>query len=404
MGMDALAGIRICDFSVGAAGPIATQLLGSMGAEVIKVESMRRPDFSRLRINPLTRAHYGINRSPGFNEANYNKLSVSLNLVEPKAIDVAKKLIKISDVVVEGFKPGVMERLGLGYEVIKQIKPHIIMLSTSTSGQGGPEASYMGYAPVFGAISGLSNMTGYPDEPPSEIRGTNDWISAHTAAFAVMAALIHHQRTGEGQHVDLSSREVLLCLLGDSIMDYTMNGQIQSRHGNRNGVMAPHNCYRCKGEDRWVSIAIATEDEWRGFCKAIGNPAWVQEKRFSDQHSRWQNQEELDKEVEKWTVNYSSFDVMQILQDAGVAAIPSFTAQDIYSDPHLDERGLTSVFEHQEVGAFVAVNCPWKMSETPAQIRRPAPLLGENNEYVLGNLLGMYQEQIRVLEVEKVVY
>ena len=402
--MDALTGVRIIDFSWAYAGPYATELLALMGAEVVKVESRKRPCITRRQPNPVTGQPYDIDDCPYFKDLNMNKLGIALDLSQPKATELAKRLVGISDVVVESFTPGVMSRLGLSYEVLRSVNPSIIMLSSSSNGSTGPEARYAGYAPMFNATSGLGEMTGYPDGPPTVMRITIDNVVAHLNAFAILAALIYRQETGEGQYIDASAQEAIACLIGDSIMDYTMNGRVQSRDGNRDEIMAPHNCYRCLGEDRWISIAISTEKEWQSLCQVMGNSVWSREARFSDAYNRWQNQEELDKLLESWTINYRNYDLMHTLQKAGVAAVPSFTSEDLFTDPHLAEREFSQLVERPRSGKYMMVAPPWKLSATPARIVQDAPSLGEHNEYVFGKFLGMSREEITKLEEEGVLY
>ena len=401
--MDALAGVRIIDFSMGAAGPWSADLLALMGAEVIKVESSRHPEIMRIILDPVTRQPQSPNRSILFEVVNSNKLGVTLDLTHPEAVELAKHLVATSDVVVESFSPGVMERFGLSYEVLRAINPSVIMLSCSAAGATGPEAHSLGLAPLFSAMGGLGHMTGYTDGPPSEIRFTIDMMVALTNAVALLAALNHRQQTGQGQHIDLSSREAMTCLVGDSLLDYTMNRRVQSRNGNRDDIMAPHNCYRCQGEDNWVSIAVGNQGEWLALCQAMGRPELAQDERFADVPSRWQNQEELDRLVEQWTVNYTNYDVMRILQSVGVAAVPSFNAENLFTDPHLAEQDFTQVVEHPELGAMVMLTPPWKLSQTPARIVCHSPLLGEHNDYVLCELLGLSQEKLEHLMRQGVV-
>lgn len=395
--MGALTGIRVCDFSWGLAGPVATEVLALAGAEVIKVESTRRLDFSRLFINPVTRVQEGVNGAPGFNDSNLNKLGVQIDLHHPRGLDLAKGLIRTCDVMVEGFTPGVIQRLGLSYQVVRDLRPDIVMLSTSGNGSTGPEAGAIGYAPLFGALGGVGNLTGYRDRPPSEIRVTMDMASAISGALAIMAALVHRKRTGVGQYIDFSSREAITCLIGDSILDYSMNQRVGSRCGNDDEIMAPHNCYPCREKDEWVSIAISNDREWKAFCVAMGDPAWTKEMRFADQIRRWENREAMDELVAQWTRKYPSFEVMEILQNVEVAAVPSFTARDVYSDPHLSERNLITHVEHPEVGARLTFNCPWKFSVTPSQVVHDAPLVGQHNDYVFGELLGLPAAEIKEL-------
>ncbi len=209
---------------------------------------------------------------------------------------------------------------------------------------------------------------------------------------------------GKGQHIDLSSSESLSVLVGDLLMDYTMNQRVRIRDGNQDESMAPHNCYRCKGEDKWVSIAVATDEEWEALCRVMGNPDWTRDARFSDAYLRWENHEELDKLIGGWTINRTHYEVMDILQKAGVAAMPSFSAEELFNDPHFKARGLTAEVEHPKMGKQIVIGAPWRISDSPLPVQRASPLLGEHNEYVFGELLGMSKQEIARLKEEKVLY
>ena len=404
MNKGALAGIRIADFSWAWAGSYATELLAFLGAEVIKIESMRRPDHTRIRAFTTGQLFESLDQSYVFNHINLNKTSIRINLSKAKGIDLAKRLVGMSDVVAQNMRPGVMDRLGLGYEALKEVKSDIIYLSSSTRGSSGPEKGYAGYAPNFGALGGISYITGYENGPPSYMRGEMDLLSAITGTFAVLAANHHRLETGEGQHIDLSSSEAINSLIGEILVDYTMNGRVQSPQGNQDEIMAPHNCYRCKGEDKWVSIAISDEEEWGAFCKAMGHPPWSAEQRFSTALDRWENQEEMDGFIEKWTTNYTHYEVMEILQNAGVAGIPSFNAEELMNDPHLAERNCWQEVDHPVMGKQAVVAPPWRLSDTPARITGPAPLFGEHSLSVFQELLGLSSEEIAGLEEEEVIY
>jgi len=399
-----LQGVRIADFTWAWAGAHAIALLAVMGAEAIKIESRQRLDHARVTSITTGQRFAEPDRSWVFNNINLNKLSVTLNLTQPKAVELAKRIVEVSDVVAQNMRPGVMDRLGLGYEALREIKPDIIYLSSSAEGATGPQRSYTGYASNFAAIGGLSYITGYPDGWPADFRGEIDIMSATTSTFAILAALNHRQRTGQGQHIDLSSSESISVLIGDVLLDYTMNNRIQHRQGNRDSFMAPHNCYRCQGEDKWISIAIADDQEWQAFCEAMGNPDWAKDRRFSGGLSRHQHQAELDELIETWTINHTHREAMEILQKAGVAAVPSFTSADLIPDPHLRERGFWLDVEHPVIGNTVVSAPPWKLSETPIEVRRHAPLIGEHNHYVFGELLGLSSAQIARLEEESVIY
>jgi len=404
MDRSALKGVRVADFSWLWAGAYATGLLAFLGAEVIKIESMTRVDPSRHMTLTIGQAFEGVNHSPVFNGINLNKLSVTLNLKKAEGLELAKRIIQLSDIVTQNMRPGVMDRLGLGYDELKKIKPDIIMLSSSAFGAEGPFRTYGGYAPSFTCYSGLAHLTGYDDGPPNPMTGSTDLMSATTAAFAIIAALNYKQQTGRGQFIDLSSVESLAVFTGDAIMDYVMNGRVQSRQGNQDSIMAPHNCYRCRGDDKWISIAVATPEEWDAFCEVIGNPEWTKDERFSDAYCRWKNRDELDKLVQEWTVNYTHYQIMEMMQNAGVAAMPSFSNEEIFNDPHFKSRGLAVEVDHKAMGKQIVLGPPWRLSSTPAKVTSASPLLGEHNEYVFGELLSMSHEEIKRLIDEEVIY
>jgi benzylsuccinate CoA-transferase BbsF subunit len=399
-----LKGVRVTEFTTAWAGPYASCLLGFLGAEVIKVESRQRIDHARMLAFSTGKRFTGPNSSSVFNTLNLNKASITLNLKKPKAVELAKKLLEVSDCTMENMRPGVLERLGLGYEVVERIKPDIVYLSSSACGQTGPEREYIGYAPTFAAMAGLSYLTGYDDWPPSNFMGSIDLKSAATSAFAILAALCHRQRTGKGQHIDLASQEAIAAMSGDVFMDYILNQRVPQRKGNQHEVMAPHNCYRCRGEDQWISIAVATNEEWEALCHAMGMPDLAADKRFSDGHLRWENQEELDTIITQWTEGKDNYAVMEALQQAGIAATPSLSGEGLFRDPHLRARNVFTQVDHPEIGTDWAINPPWRLSETPATIRRHAPLLGEHNTYVFCDLLGLSGEEVAALETEQVIY
>ncbi|TBL76305.1 CaiB/BaiF CoA transferase family protein [Paenibacillus thalictri] len=400
----ALKGIRVADFSWVWAGPYATLLLSFLGADVIKIESRQRVDQTRQGTITTGEDFEGFNASPIFNNANLNKKSVSLDLKNPEAVELAKKIVAESDIVIENMRPGVMDKLGLGYKDLVKIKPNIIMISSSGFGSSGPYGEYAGYAPIFAAIGGLAYLTGYEGGEPNTMSGVMDLRVGTMSAFAILAALLHRQKTGEGQYIDLSSSECISSLIGPELMEYTMNKRSPNRRGNQDSIMAPHNCYRCKGDDKWISIAVATDEEWKALCGAMGNPEWAQDEAFADVYSRWKNRHQLDEYIAAWTINCTDYEVMTRLQSAGVAATPSFNAEQILSDPHVKARGKIIEVEHPVMGKKKVITPPWKLSETPATISKASPLLGEHNEEVFSSLLGMSKEEIQKLVDEKVIY
>ena len=404
MNSDALKGIRIADFSWVWAGPLATLLLSFMGAEVIKIESRKRIDQTRHGSITTGDSFSNFDASPIFNNANLNKKGVTIDLSRPEGAELAKRIVAVSDAAIENMRSGVMDKLGLGYKDLVKVKPDIIMLSSSGFGSSGPYREYAGYAPIFAAFGGLAHLTGYEDGAPNTMSGVMDLRVGTVSAFAILAALIHRQKTGEGQYIDVSSTECISTLVGPQLMEYTMNKRSPQRTGNQDSIMAPHNCYRCKGNDKWISIAVATVEEWNALCRAMGNPSWTGEEGFSDGFNRWKNRTKLDGHIGKWTINYTHYEVMELLQRAGVAAMPSFSAEEILSDPHVKARGVMNEVEHPVLGKKVVLNPSWKHSETPARIHKPSPLLGEDNEQVFGGLLGMSKEEIKKLEEEQIIY
>jgi len=399
-----LQGVRILEFTSAWAGPYATCLLGFLGAEVIKVESQRRIDHSRFIAFSMGKVFTSPNESSVFDSLNLNKKSVCLNLTKPGAVDIAKRLAAKSDVVVENMRPGVMPRLGLGYDVLSELKSDLIYLSSSACGQIGPDREFIGYAPNFASIGGLSHDTGYPDWPPSNLMGFIDLKSATTAAYAILMALIHRQKSGEGQYVDLASQETVAILNSDMLLDYILNGRVKTRQGNRDEIMSPHNCYPCQGEDRWISIAVSSDAEWQSLCGAMEKPELADDDRFADVYNRWCNQEVLDEIIGAWTSQNEDYNIMETLQKAGVGAAPSLNSERLFEDPHLREREVFRLVKHPVLGENWVVAPPWRLSETPAAIKRHSPLLGEHNEDVLNGLLGISKEEIEKLQADEVVY
>ena len=404
MSTSALSGIRVADFTWAWAGSYSMMLLAILGAQVIKIESRQRVDNARHQFSLSLPANAEIDEGHVFHQLNVNKLSVSLNLTHPRARELAKKIISVSDIVAENMRPGAMERLGLGYSELVKINPDIIMLSSSARGGTGPECNYAGYAPNQSAVAGWSHLTGYADGEPTTLHATPDLTNATMTAFYVLSALHHRFKTGQGQHIDASQVEILACSIGDVVMEYTMNGNVPSRDGNRDQKMSPHNCYRCQGDDKWVSIAVSADEEWQALCHALDNPDWSRDERFADAYSRWQNRDELDKLVQAWTIEHRHYELMESLQRIGVAAIPSFSSDELLSDPHLNERGFFQELMHPVVGKVTVLGPPWKLSETPAQIVRHAPLLGQDSNYILGEILGMPRNEIGYLVEERVIY
>jgi benzylsuccinate CoA-transferase BbsF subunit len=392
----------VVDMTWAWAGPHGTQLLALLGAEVIKVESHARLDHSRMRslMWGVTRA--GPDQSPVFNDLNLNKLSLTLDLREQEARGLLRRLVAESDVLVENMRPGAMERLGLSYQELVQTKPDLIMLSSSAVGATGPERSYAGYAPTFSSLAGIADLTGYPDQPPTPLSGSVDLRVGTAGALAVVAALYRRRRTGEGQNIDLSSTEVMSSMIGEAFLEHSMNDRVPARCGNRHDVMAPHDCYPCAGENRWVSIAVGSDAEWTALKAVIGDPG-LEDERFAGPAERWQSQDALGPIIERWTRTRPVGDVTSLLQAAGVPAMRVHIEDSIADDPHIAARDFIETVEHPELGRRRVVGAPWRFGAGGVGIRRPAPLLGEHNDYVLGEILGLPADEIERLTEAGVV-
>jgi benzylsuccinate CoA-transferase BbsF subunit len=410
--MLSLEGYRVLDFGTAWAGPMSTQLLADMGTEVIKVETQGRLDGLRMG-RPIVGDDMAggdegkwPNLQPAFHALNRNKMSITVDIKKKEGLSLIRDLVKISDVVSDNFSPGVMARAGLDYDSLVKIKPDIITISLSGVGQYGPLKEATLYANTIMALSGLSSLLGYYGEPPLGMSAVayGDANASIHAAFTVLAALVHRKMTGEGQQIDMAETQMGSSLLGEALMDYQMNGRAAGPQGNRHPHMAPHNHYPCAGEDKWVSIAVKTNEEWRRFCQTLGNPAWCLDERFGSVRGRLEHQEELDQNISQWTINYEPNKVMEILQEAGVAAVAVMTTEDQYFDPHFKERESYIEIEHPLLGVEALYGIPWRLSETPGGIYRPAPSLGEHNEYVFKELLGLNEKDMDRLVKEKVIY
>lgn len=401
-----LEGIRVIDFCAVWHGPHLTQWLGVMGAEVIKIETILRPDSTRRAYAGGQLTSAGPNVSSGFAALNYGKKAITLDMNQPKAIELIKKLVMVSDVVVDNFGGPVMERWGLGYADLKKLKPDIIVESGSGFGRTGPNKESPAFAPIIDAFNGSIAVNGYLGGEARTMgsRGWTDLSAAQHGAFAVLAALYHRSKTGEGQYIDLAMTEAGLAFISEVVMDYTMNERIGKPQGNRDRIMAPHGCYRCQGKDKWVAIGVANDEEWTAFCNAIGNPEWAKREEFSNGLSRWENQDELDRLIGTWTINHTQYEAMEILQKAGVMAGASLDLEALQNDPHLKERHFLINIEHPEMGKLNLIGLPWRLNGSPEGNYLHPPLLGEHNDYVFGNLLGLSKDEITQLKEEKVIY
>ena len=389
----ALEGVKVADFTWVAAGPLTTNYLAQCGATVVKIESLSKPDGIRT-FPPNKGNQAGANRSFLFSMENANKLSMALNLNHPKGIDIAKRLVAWADIVAENYRPGTMERWGLGYEDLIQINPSIIMFSSSAQGQTGPDAGMGATGITLQSLSGFTNLTGWPDRGPAPPWGAyTDLTAPAFGAAALMAALDYRDRTGKGQFLDLSQYEAGLHYLAPAIIDFFVNGRCATRNGNECSYTAPHGVYRCDGEDRWCSIAIFCGKEWKAFCEAIGQPEWTKDPKFETMAGRKENEEELNKLVEEWTITKTPEDVMHLLQEHGISAGIVQNAADLFQDPQIKERESLKQMEHDEIGPLSHRGVAFKLSRTPCELNTPGPCLGQHTEYVCRELLGMSDEE-----------
>jgi len=389
-----LSGIRVADLTHMVAGPYGTLQLAYFGAEVIKVESMARPDTWRIR-----EGNKDVEQSRPFADHNRNKLSITINLKSPRGRDVAYRLIRISDVVIENFSAGVVDRLGLHYETLKHIKPDVIMVSMQGLGSTGPRKNYVSWGPSLMSYSGLSFLWNEPEAetPIGSQTAYPDYVVSLHMAYAVMAALHYRRRTGKGQYIDISQAEVTASLIGVPMLDYLVNQRVATSLGNGNLTRSPHGCYRCKGQDQWCVISVCDENEWSAFCALIGNPSLAVHPKFDTLLKRLKNRKELDRMIEQWTAQLTPKEVMEKLQGVGISAGIVHNGASLSEDIHLSDRGFIGVHEHPRQGQLNLPGVVATLSKTPGKIVRHAPLLGQDNEYVFRHLLGLTEDEIEEL-------
>ena len=389
-----LAGVRVADFTWVWAGPFCTLQLAHLGAEVIRVETATRPCVTRL-LPPFADFESGPNRSGYYNQYNQGKKSIALDLKRPEAIAVARRLCAASDIVVENFAAGVMDRMGLGWEVLRQLRPGLIMIALSGYGATGPDSDKVSYGPAQVPLSGMSSVTGYRGFPPMHVGiSYGDPTGGLHGAVAVLAALLHRARTGEGQYVDLSQWETSMAVLPEAIVAWTMNGAAPERDGNRDPQMAPHGVFRAAGEDRWVAIAVEDDAAWARFAAAIGQPGLANDRRYATAAARKENEDALEALVSGWTATRSPEQATAVLQAAGVAAFTAATNQDLAEDTHLAARGFFVELPHDVVGTRKHLGVPWRMSESDCRVRRAAPCLGADTDQILRDVCGYAEGEI----------
>ncbi len=389
-----LAGVRVADFTWVWAGPFCTLQLAHLGAEVIRVETATRLCVTR-QLPPFFEFRPGPNRSGYFNQYNQGKQSITLDIKRPEGLAVAKRLCAASDIVVENFAAGVMDRMGLGCEVLRALRPDLIMIALSGYGATGPDADKVSYGPAQVPLSGFSAVTGYRDHPPMHIGVSyGDPTGGLHGAVAVLAALLHRARTGTGQFIDLSQWETTMAVLPEAIMAWTLDGTSPPRDGNRDPHMAPHGVFRGGGDDRWLAIAIEDDDGWRRFAHAVGRPELAHDQRFATLAARKAHEDDLEALVTAWTIERDVDAAAATLQEAGIAAFAAARNCDLANDPHLAARGFHVAPDHAELGPVQHLGTPWRLSEHEGGLRRGAPCLGEHTERVLRDVCGYDDAEI----------
>lgn len=396
-------GLKILDFFWVAIGPMTTSYLAEYGATVVRIESNGRPEVLRSA-PPFGGGQRGLNRSAYYANYNVNKYGFGLNMSHPKAADIVKRFLPWADVVTENFTPGTIEKWGLGYEDIRQIKPDMIMISASMLGRGGPYSRQPGFGPVLSSLSGMTELTGWPDRGPSTPYGAyTDFVVPKFALPILLAALDYRRRTGKGQHIDISQLEAALHFMAPPIMDCANNGHERPRMGNRHTTVAPHGAYPCQGEDRWCTIACMTEAEWQSLCQVMGNPAWTREERFATMLGRKAHEDQLDELIGDWTKRRDANTLMNILQRAGVPAGVAQTNKDVIEDPQLEHRGHFIYMDHPGVGRHPVQRSEFRLSQAEAEFHWPAPNIGQHTVQVCKEILGMSDEEITTLIDENVL-
>ncbi|MBI4337418.1 MAG: CoA transferase [Chloroflexi bacterium] len=407
MGM--LDGVRILDLTHVYAGPQGTQLLADMGAEVIKVEGPYNPDRGRGLLGLASDRATGampVGR-PWFCTLNRNKKAVTLDLSKPRGKDLFRELVKVSDVVIENFSLRVMPNLGFDYPRLKEVNPQVIYIAMPGYGASGPYKNYVCWGEIIDSMCGLAGITGYPEGAPMRSNiAYGDPITGLNAALAILVCLHYRQRTGRGCYVDVSHLEAVTRMVGDVFMDASMNGRDAGRTGNRHPTMAPHNVYPCQGEDEWVAIAIADDEEWKAFCKALGEPAWAQRPEYATAAGRKQHEDAMDRHLAGWTRRYAKYEVMHRLQGTGVMAGAVLTVQDLVHDPHVQATG--GLVEVAEYATPQGITYPqqgfWaRASGAPPKLYRNPPGYGQHNDSVFGGLLALSAEELAELRKTEVI-
>ncbi len=403
--MKALKGIVVCDFSWVGAGPITTNILGQYGADVIKIESKTRPDILRLGPPFKDGIGKGMERSGYFANRNPNKRGIALNMQQPKARDVAVRLIEKSDIIINNFRVGQMEKWGLGWEDVQKINPRIIYVTMSLQGTEGPHKSYMGYGVNLNSLCGLTERAAFKGEKAFGT-GTNYtdhvMVPTHTL-FGILAALLHREKTGKGQTVAISQLASAISMKPTDAMAYAANGDILGREGYGDPDAAPHGVFATTGYRKWIAIAVFSDEEWQSFKRVMGKPSWAEDKKFASLALRRENEQDLNERIEDWTKWQDGHELMDCFVKAGIRAGVVNDARGAVENKHLIQRKFWSYLDHPEVGITLYNRGPFTMSKTPPQMRTAAPLMGQHTREILTTLLGYSDDEVTKLIDEEVL-
>ena len=401
-----LRGIRVLDLGMFWAGPYCCRMLGEAGADVIKVESQRRSDPLRMQGRGLfpdgDPGERPWNRSGMVNERNRSKRSLVIDLTSEEGSAIFKRLVAVSDLVVENFRLGVMERFGLGYEDLKAINPKIVMMSITSQGLSGPEARYVSYGTTLEQNGGLFAITGYPQRTPGfSSLAFPDPIGGMAAAGMALAALREVRRTGAGSHVDISQREMTTHFVGEAFMEAVITGEAPGPIGNRHRRHAPQGAYQCAGDDRWLSLTVDGDAGWVAICELIGDPELAA--RYASIEARHEHHDEIDSVIAAWAATQELQPAIDALRDAGVMAGPVMNAADLYADPQLDARDYFEPIDDYEAGSNRYITRPYRISGVTLDSESPTPLFGQHNAELLEELLGLSGDEIAGLEERGVI-
>jgi crotonobetainyl-CoA:carnitine CoA-transferase CaiB-like acyl-CoA transferase len=389
-----LAGVRMLDFMWVMAGPAATRYFADYGATVIRIESSTRVDTART-IGPFKDGVPGGERSALFAAMNAGKLGLTLNPKTPQGHELAMKLVRWADVVTESFSPKAMRSWGLDYDSLKQVNPRIIVISSCLNGQTGPHCGLAGFGTMGAQLAGFGELGGWADRPPAgPFAAYTDYVAPKFTAAALLAALEHRRLTGEGQYIDVSQAEAALHFLGPALLDYTVNGRIAKRMGNQSREWAPHAVFPCAGDDRWAAVAVETDEQWRALCGVIGRADWATDSGLASAAGRLGRREELEAGIAAWTALRTQDEVEVLLQAARVPCHRSSRSSDALSDPQLAHRKHFVTVEHPELGPVQVEGSRLRFSRTPAEVLRAGPTIGQDNDFVLREILGLNDEEI----------